>query len=205
MQYFARTREVKRRHGLGKAIWALALGKLGSWFMICEVQTRPNLEYLDDAECGSDIDVRLANAEELMRAAHELPDQLTAAFIESALDRGDICAAAFVGASIIAWQWSSFTTAKVNDKLWIGFDRPYRYGYKGFTRPEYRGQRIAQRVMRFADSECLRRGYTHTVVYVETHNYASLANLKRLGNRCVGYAGYFRLLNLYMPFRTPSS
>lgn len=171
--------------------------------MICQVQTRANQAYVEAGAPADNIDVRIASADELMHAAREVPEQISAEFIESALGRGDICAAAFRGSSMIAWQWSSFSTAQVHGRLWVKFEHPFRYGYKGFTRAEYRGQRIAQRVMRFADSECLGRGYTHTIVYVETGNHASLANLRRLGNRCVGYAGYVRLFNTYLPFRTP--
>ncbi len=203
MRAFARTRELVARRGAVKALWALAMSTLKPNFMICQVQTRPNLEYHNDAEHAINIDIRLASADELVSASRELPDQLSRAFIESALDRGDVCAAAFVGSTMVAWQWSSFTIAEAAERLWVSFERPFRYGYKGFTRPEYRGRRIARQVMRFADSECLKRGYTDTIVYVETHNYASLANLARLGNRCVGYAGYLKLFNSYLTFRTP--
>ena len=197
-------RESVGKRGLAKTLWAAVMWRVHQWLMLCQIQVRINKQ----GNCGSaadEIKIRLANRQELIQAIKEIPDYLTQEFVESAMARGDICAAAFSDSKIIAFHWASFTTAKVNDHLWVEFDTPYRYGYNAYTRPEYRGRRIAQRVMRFVDSECLKHGYTHTIVYVETHNYASLANLERLGNRCVGYAGYFRLFGKFFPFRSPGA
>ena len=204
MQKLHQLRESIGKWGLAKMLWAAVMWRAHQWLMLCQIQVRVNKHAISDL-AANDIIVRLANRQELIQATKEIPDYLTQEFVESAMARGDICAAVFSDSKIIAFNWASFTTTKVNDHLWVEFGTSHRYGYNAYTRPEYRGRRIMRSVMRFLDSECLKRGYTHTIVYVETHNYASLANLARLGNRCVGYAGYFRLFGKYFLFRSPGS
>jgi ribosomal protein S18 acetylase RimI-like enzyme len=198
----SRLRAAIKRWGLCKALWAGVAGRLRPWFMLCQVQVRANQSICDAEVSSDDIQVRLASEPELFAAVIDLPKQLDADFLQSALSRGDLCAAAFDGGHMVGFQWASFTTAQINEQLAVEFPSSHRYGYKGFVHPDYRGRRIAWRVMRYLDSECLLRGYEQTMVYVETHNYASLANLERLGNRCIGYAGYLSLGRRCHPFAT---
>jgi len=199
-------REFKRtadRWGLFRSLWAALMNRISPWIMLCQVQTRRNAAREDTSVSAGSLRIGLATRDDLNRAVADMPEQLDADFVESALARGDICAAAFDDSRMVSFQWASFTTARVNDRLSVKFTEPFRYGYKGFTDSAYRGRRIAREVMLFCDSECLACGYTHTIVYVETHNYASRANLKRLGNRCVGYAGFITVGSRCYPFRTP--
>ena len=62
--------------------------------------------------------------------------------VDASLDRGNICAAAFDRDRMVAYVWRSFSTAPHTDGLWVTFERPYRYGYKAFTAPAYRGQHL---------------------------------------------------------------
>ena len=204
MRRLHQLRESIGKWGLAKVLWAAVMWRVRPWLMLCQIRVRINKQGNCDFT-ADDINIRVASQQELNQAIEEMPDQLSQKSVDSALARGEICAAAFSDSRIIAFQWASFAASRDNDYLWVEFDAPYRYGHNGYTRPEYRGRRIAQHVMRFADSECLKRGYTHTIVYAETHNYASLANLERLGTRCVGYAGYFRLFGKYFPFRSPGA
>ena len=193
------------RWGLASAMLALIARLLQRWLTLWIVQIRKNQPYERTPELSPDIDIRFATRAELLAASAQMPHQMSTSFVEAALDRGDLCAAAFADGSIVALQWASFTIAPDADRLWIGIEPPYRYGYKGFTAPEYRGRRLACEVMRFCDAQCLERGYTHTLVYVGPANYASRANLDRLGNRTAGYAGYLRCCGHYFTFRTPGA
>jgi GNAT superfamily N-acetyltransferase len=196
-------RALAARWGLGKALLAAVMRLCRPWLMLCRVQTRANQPLQGELELPQGIEVRLANRADLLQAAAEMPEQLSPDFFDAALARGDICVAAFAEGSIVSLQWASFTTAAVTDPLWVRFQAPYRYGYRGYTRPAYRGRRIAKAVMRCCDALCLERGYSHTIVYAEVHNYASLANLARLGNRSIGFAGYLHCFGHYLPFRSP--
>ena len=173
--------------------------------MLCIVQTRINQPYQRTPDFPPDIDIRLATRAELLAASAQLPEQMPAGFVKAALKRGDICAAAFADNSIISLQWASFSIAPDDDRVWVSVEPPYRYGYKGYTSPDYRGRRIAPEVMRYCDAQCLARGFTHTLVYVGPGNYASRANLARLGNRDIGYAGYVHCFGRYLTFRSPGT
>jgi hypothetical protein len=58
--------------------------------------------------------------------------------------------------------------------------------YKGFTHPQYRGQRLHAVGMNLALREYLNRGYRGLVSYVESNNFSSLKSVYRLGYRDIG-------------------
>jgi len=163
---------------------------------------RPIQHASEHLSASAEFTTRIATEDDLAQACSEMSDQLSQDFVDAAFMRGDICCAVFKGPRMVCFQWSSFATAPVAQGLWVEFNKRYRYGYKTFTRPEYRGRRLSGMVNRFDDAQCNARGCTHTISYVETHNYASLAFGERLGNQRVGYAGYVRLFNRTYPFRT---
>ncbi|HEX2482149.1 MAG TPA: hypothetical protein VHQ69_09735 [Methylomirabilota bacterium] len=74
------------------------------------------------------------------------------------LDRGDLCVAAFEGERLIAYVWRAFGSTPAEDGLWITVPKPARYGYKSFTRPEYRGRHIQQVLSFSTDRLCFERG-----------------------------------------------
>ena len=191
--------------GVSRATLAIVARILRPWFLLCEVQTRVNSTMQDMPLMPEGIEVKQASKTELLRATLEMPGVLSSEFVESALNRGEICVAAFCNGSIVAFQWASFAETPMRDRLLVRFKSEYRYGHNGYTRLEYRGRRIAQQVMRYCDELCLKRGYTHTIVWVECANYASRMNLARLGNHCVGYFGYLQLFGRYYIFRTPGT
>ena len=103
---------------------------------------------------------------------------------------------------MVAYVWRSYSGAPHQDGLWVAFDKPYRYGYKAYTLPDYRGRHLLDNTL--TDPICLSRGYTHGVSFVETHNYSSHINNQRIGNQPVGFAGYIKLAGHSYPFRTPA-
>ncbi len=111
--------------------------------MLCQIRVRINKQGNCDFT-ADDIKIRVASQQELNQAIEEMPDQLSQKSVDSALARGEICAAVFSDSRIIAFQCASFAASRDNDYLWVKFDAPYRYGHNGYTRPEYRGCRIAQ-------------------------------------------------------------
>jgi hypothetical protein len=85
------------------------------------------------------------------------------------------------------------------------YDPSCRYVYHTYTRPEYRGRRLPAALNALDETEAAAQGRTHTISFVESHNYPSIAFGNRLGNRCIGYAGYVRLCGRPYPFRTPGA
>ena len=71
--------------------------------------------------------------------------------------------------------WRAFSPAPHSPGLWVAFEKPYRYGYKAYTRPEYRGRHLQKPIRLLADAYSIALGYTATVSYIELHNFPSMA------------------------------
>lgn len=164
---------------------------------------RPAAKSSSDA--GNGRTARIATRSELMLAARDPVMGLRPESIDAALERGDMCSAVFEQERMLAYAWRAFSTAPHVDGLWVTFERPYRYGYKSLTHPDYRGQHLQSLASPVTDAACIERGYRKTLGFVESHNYASITNSLRLGNRLVGWAGYFKFFGRVYPFRSPGA
>lgn len=202
MSKFDRFRESIRRWRIFRTLWLYMMRWLQPWLVLCRIHSRTLRKESSASSLAGNITVRLAVRAELIRAAETISDQLSEDFIDSAISRGDLCVAAFDESTIVSFAWISFSTAPLGDGLWIGFEKPYRYGYNSYTRPEYRGRWLQSHVILFADQICIDRGYTHAITYVETHNYPAIRSGQRRNSRLVGFAGYIKLFGKVFPFRT---
>ena len=129
---------------------------------------------------------------------------MSRAWVESALARGGIAVGAFDGATLVAYLWFTLSVAPhYLDELWVKVTRPYRYAFKAFTRPEYRGTRINTAVSFFSDAYFLKRGYTKAIYCVEMSNISSLRAAKNKGDESIGFAAYVKWFGRYITFRTP--
>jgi hypothetical protein len=155
-------------------------------------------------ELPSGITLRVAQPEELMKAADDPQLDLTPDFIRGALARGDVAFGAFDGECLIGYSWRTFTAFPHSDGVWARVDRPYFFGYKAFTRPSFRGKRIHAAVALFSDSYLLERGYLAEVGLIDIANFASLRLARYLHRRRIGYAGYVKWFGRVLPFRTPA-
>ena len=204
----AKVREDARRWGLLRALNALLMKALRCTLgldLVVVVWRRAQPEPLPIA-LPAGIDVRVATRAELLAACADPVLELTPEFVEQALDKGDLCVAAFVGERIVAYTWRAFSPTPDRPGLWVAFDRPgVRYGYKSLTRPEYRGQHLIAVVSVFADPIAIARGYPEAISFVESDNYASLHASRRFGNQTAGYAGFLRWRGRYYPFRSPGA
>jgi len=175
------------------------------WLTLCRIHVRTLSASARVPDLPPGYAVRIATADDLLEAARDPVMDLRPASINAALERGDFCAAAFDRDRMVAYVWRSFSTAPHVDGLWVTFERPYRYGYKAFTRAEYRGMHLQDALSFLTEAPCIERGYPLAVAFVETHNYPSIAQDVRRGNRVVGWAGYFNLFGRVYPFRTPGA
>lgn len=188
-----------RRWGLARTLYKRVMLGLRPWLVLCEVHSRP-LSYDPPPSPPEGFEVRVATEAELLAAVDNPELGLSEAFVRSAFERGDMCVATFQGDRIVAQLWRSFTCAPHNDGLWVRFRKPHRYGYKAYTAPEFRGRHLQDPMSSYLDRYSIDRGYTHTIGFVETHNYPSLASDKRRGHRCLGYVGYVKLFGRVFPF-----
>lgn len=169
---------------------------------ICRVGVRPLARDTPRPILPSGIHLRIVRPEELLDAADDPDLHMDRDFVRAALARGDMAFGAFEGDRLVGYSWRSFTAAPHFESLWAGVGRPYFCGYKAFTRPSHRGQRIHVAVALFSDTFLLDRGYAAEVGLVDVANYASLRTADVLGRRKIGYAGYVKLFGRCIPFRT---
>ncbi len=150
-----------------------------------------------------DLRVGIIDAATLLRATEDPELRLPRDFVESALARGDVAFGAMHGGRLVAYMWRTFTDAPHENGLWVRSRLPYRYGYKAFTHPSYRGQHLNAAISFSSDGYFLERGYTHDVGFVDIWNRSSIATGKYKGNSVIGYAGYLIWFGRCLPFHTP--
>jgi len=154
------------------------------------------------------FEFRVLTPDEVRRFAQDPGIQMTPAFAESALARGDYCFGVLKEDRLVAYDWRGLQRpVPLNDDLDVHYARPGQvYGYAMYTRPEFRGLHLQLHNLRHANRRLLAEGQTHTVGYVALQNLASIRNLSRIhGQVFVGMAGYIRLWGRYLTFRTPGA
>jgi len=134
------------------------------------------------------------------------PDNdLPAEFLDEAQKKGDECTAVFHQGKVVSYGFDSYKRTLINEALDIDIPEGLRYGYKGWTHPDYRQQGISRyRAKAKFDRYGFRR--LKGVWYVEYHNYASLLN-----NRYeppdqrplyLGIIGWIRIFGHVIPFNS---
>lgn len=194
-----------RQWGLVPFLYDCALSRVRPWLMLCQVETRPLQRDPTAGELPEGFEIRIASTAELVEAAADPINDLNAAWVKQAHKRGDICVAVFDGDQIASYVWRAFSPNPYEKGLWVHFSPTHPYSYKAYTRPDYRRRRLQHHASLFLDRWLLERGYTHTISYIETHNYPSLASSKRRGNRRVGWAGYLNLFGRILAFHSPGA
>jgi RimJ/RimL family protein N-acetyltransferase len=119
-------------------------------------------------------------------------------FVERALRKGDSCYAVRDAEKLIAFSWYSNKPTEINGALKLLFDPKWIYLYHGFTREEFRGQRLLGIGMAKAADAFIRRGFKGVICYVEANNASSLKALARVGFRDVGTLRVVRLLGRHI-------
>ncbi|HEX3765867.1 MAG TPA: GNAT family N-acetyltransferase [Kofleriaceae bacterium] len=107
-------------------------------------------------------------------------------FLDEASAKGDQCYGILDGDRLVSFGWYSMVPTKISDDLRFCFDQRYMYMYKGFTDPDYRGQRLHARGMTLALHRFRERGARGLVSYVDTTNFDSLRSCYRMGYSDVG-------------------
>jgi len=128
---------------------------------------------------------------------------MTPEFAQEALAVGDRCFALWDGERLASFGWYSNQPTRISDGLVLHFDPEWVYMYKGFTHPEYRGQRlhgIGMSLALAAYSECGMRGL---ISYVKSNNFQSLRSIERMGYRIFGDIYLARVLGRPVTWATP--
>ena len=113
--------------------------------------------------------------------------ELPASFVESALQRGDECLGIVDDGELVGYGWySNDDTLTDLHQLKFCFDQSYMYAYKGFTKTEYRGQRLQGNRLQSALNHYHEKGYLGIIYYIESDNYDSLKSCFRMGFKVIG-------------------
>lgn len=124
------------------------------------------------------------------------------AFVRDAFAKGDACATVFSDGRVVSYNWMAFTPTHDQHGVHVDFRPTYRYAYKAFTVPEFRGRHLIRLLKAAVDDYCLRRGRVSSITFVAIDNYASIRYTLGVGNHRIGFAGYLKLGAIFLPFRT---
>jgi GNAT superfamily N-acetyltransferase len=166
---------------------------------LCRIVSRPlGCEHTPPGPIG----YCLMNERDLLPHCADADLELSEGHVRAAFSRGDLCVGAFAGGRLVGYEWLAFRRTPHMDGIWVEFDPGSRYGYKKFVRPEFRGRHIAAGLSAYGDPWCLRRGCSRTIAFIELDNDASWRAAARLGSRTIGYAGYLKLFDTFVAFRS---
>lgn len=200
MPFSAEFMKEVERWGWRLAIYSVLMSTVRRRFVLCALVTRPLTGNAEDAASGP-AEHRFVTKSELIEFAQHLPDHLKHWALEQDPDEFNKCWGAFLDGKLVAMTWRAYQHVPAGDGLMAGFQTPYRYGLKAYTLPEYRGKHLL--VSNSCDPHCRAKGYTHAISFIETHNFPSRRRQRRRGSSHAGYAGYFKIGNSVVPFRTP--
>ena len=134
---------------------------------------------------------------QLRMFAKDPETQITDAFLDRVLPKGDRCYAILDGEKLAAYGWYSTKPTNINRDLLLHFDPQWVYMYKGYTHPNYRGQRLHAIGMAKALEAFTKEGYKGLISYVETNNFASLRSVFRMGYRNICKVRIFKGIGKY--------
>lgn len=87
--------------------------------------------------------LRVANEEDLQRAADEDTNIMSRTFIQKALLKGDVCVAAFDDTKIVSYAWCSTRKTHIDERIKVEVGENYVYGYKARTSRMHRGRGLS--------------------------------------------------------------
>ena len=162
------------------------------------------LGYAAHRPCARNIECRVLSEQEALQFANDPQLELTPAWVRNAYGGGGVCIGAIDSGRLIGYTWLAFGVTRYASGVSIRFDSRFRYSYKSFVLPAFRGQRIAQALHALADHPDLRRGRSYALNFVELDNHPSRAALERAGSRTLGYAAYAKCFGMVVAVRSPA-
>ena len=196
--------EIRRRHGVA-AMVCHVIGRLARRVFGLEVcrLLLLDMEHVGPASpAGGEFTFRFLDANEVRQFAAD-PENLLDASLADQLPAGrDLCFAALADGRLAAYGW--YALGSVDPRhcggLILGLPPEAAYFYNGFTRPEFRGRRVYDRLMGEGLRALADRGICKLLAIVEWTNWAALKSSRRAGctdlGRLVGLGfGRCRLLS----------
>jgi hypothetical protein len=183
--------EVKTTSGR-RAAWQWAIDRIGSRLAnltVSEVVALERTEVKLPGPPPAGYDFRFLTAEEIARYSADVTCELADEHVARARAGSDLCFAAISGDRLAAYGWYALhcVEARHCDGIAISYPADMAYMYKGFTHPDFRGQRLHGYIMGLALAALHQeRGIERLVSTVSWLNEPSLKSCDRLGYRRQG-------------------
>lgn len=174
-----------RRYGVGRTLVGRFAWQLERWagIQIYRIGRRP-LDSIDRErrECPPELHVKLLTPEELLEASSDPSLELPRQVAEASIARRDVVVGGFSDSNLIAYVFASMESAPHDDYFSVRVRKPFRYSFKNFTRPEYRGRGVSQFVTNFPERNkvCMERGCTDSIYFIALSNLPSLKATSKL-------------------------
>jgi hypothetical protein len=201
MPNIAYYRELRRQHGLGRALFAAAYRVVNHavdvaiWNGVVLTMDTVDEKFLEESEKKNG---RFFEPAELESFAKDPENELTAEFMRSAFARGDRCFGFVVDGALASYGWYSTKQTEAGEGLVLHFDPSYVYMYKGFTHPKFRGQRLHAIGMAAALAAYANEGAKGLISYVDSTNFSSLKSCYRMGYKTFGRVGILKTKRGYV-------
>ncbi|MEO8155373.1 MAG: hypothetical protein ABI605_20080 [Rhizobacter sp.] len=141
---------------------------------------------------------------EILQALAGAPTlDMSESFMKSAFGKGDACDAVIFAGKLVSYSWMAFTPTRDSGSVFVEFGPRYRYVYKAFTLPEFRGRHAIRQFKVDSDQYCVQRGRVATIAFISIDNQPSIRYALGVGNRRIGHAGYLKFGSVFFSFRTP--
>lgn len=179
-----------------------ALNRLGYFQVLkCVTIERPPADLLKP---DPRFECRFLTPEELRKFSEDPANKIAADFLGDALRKGDECYGILEAGKLASYGWYALSETEIEDGgLAIRFDKGWVYMYKGYTRPEYRGQRLHAIGMARSLEDYRKRGVRGIVSYVAANNFASLKSCYRMGYEDFGLIAVSRFLGRFRVWHSP--
>ena len=180
------------RWGLWRALYSQTMQFIARLLglRVARINRRAMISDSDISELPAGYTVRRLTDTDYATAVVDVKLEMDAEFVETARASGSYCMGVFYDSDLVAYAWRAFGNTPADDGFSLTIQKPNCYGYKSLTLPEHRGLHLQNVKSRLSDQDCMKIGYTHTVNYIDTHNYASILSYARLGNECVGWISW---------------
>lgn len=175
----------RRQHGLAAALQLLfdraARRLIG--LDVAEVVWLDADRLSESLQASTEFQFRFLDADEVAAFAADSKNELDPSHAKRVRAGNDLCFAALDGGRLAAYGWYAARSIEPEHCFGVALSFPEHvaYMYKGFTHPEYRGQRLHGLIMGLALVALRDRGIRSLISTVHWTNWASLRSCDRLG------------------------
>jgi hypothetical protein len=177
-----------RRYGARRTIYRAALRAVNA-FVLVKILRGVCVETVDPAflRYPQQLTATFLTDGMIRRLAGNPEIGMSPEFVEEALAKGDACYGILSGDALVSYGWYSTRPTRIDpSELTLEFDEEYIYMYKGYTHPDFRGQRLHAIGMTLALDHYKSKGFKGIVSYIEADNFDSIKSAFRMGYRIFG-------------------